>query len=469
MLCRAIKTGVRPTGLIQHPTIPASTISRLTSVRFAHDKPPLMQRIQHEVKHYVNGTKLLGYEMKTSCKLLVKFMQGYELSRRERNQLKRTTSDVFRLVPFSAFIIIPFAELLLPIALKLFPNLLPSTYESSSDRKKKRNKLIEVRHRTSQFLHETLEESTLINYNAIENTEKRKMFLAFFEKIYKARNESAGPVEFTYEEIARLSRMFKNDTVLDNLSREQLSAMCKFLSLRPLGTDNMLRYQIRSQLRNIMDDDKIIDYEGIKTLSQEEIYQACVSRGMKAYGVEIQDLKDNLQVWLDLRLRAKIPSVLMVLSSTFTFGGLPKCDEKIDDPHLMKFHSVPGPETSSNATTRSANYDRLLNWYYNGILKVLGSIPDPVYNVAKLDVSESQSDREPAKDDAADDIKPKAVEVETKQDETVSDDNEFKLSVLKEQEELIKREEEEAKKRSVKNARIEDDITLDEDDKPNKK
>lgn len=44
-------------------------------------------------------------------------------------QLKRTTQDLLRLVPFAVFVIVPFMELLLPVALKLFPNMLPSTFE----------------------------------------------------------------------------------------------------------------------------------------------------------------------------------------------------------------------------------------------------------------------------------------------------------------------------------------------------
>ena len=43
-------------------------------------------------------------------------------------QLVRTSADLFRLVPFSVFIIVPFMEFLLPVALKLFPGLLPSTF-----------------------------------------------------------------------------------------------------------------------------------------------------------------------------------------------------------------------------------------------------------------------------------------------------------------------------------------------------
>lgn len=46
-----------------------------------------------------------------------------------RMQLIRTTMDIFRLVPFAIFIIVPFMEFLLPIALKFFPNMLPSTFQ----------------------------------------------------------------------------------------------------------------------------------------------------------------------------------------------------------------------------------------------------------------------------------------------------------------------------------------------------
>jgi len=49
-------------------------------------------------------------------------------------QLVRTVSDLFRLVPFSVFIIVPFMELLLPLVIKLFPGMLPSTFQSATDK-----------------------------------------------------------------------------------------------------------------------------------------------------------------------------------------------------------------------------------------------------------------------------------------------------------------------------------------------
>lgn len=36
---------------------------------------------------------------------------------------------MFRLVPFLVIIIVPFAELLLPVLLIVFPNMLPSTFK----------------------------------------------------------------------------------------------------------------------------------------------------------------------------------------------------------------------------------------------------------------------------------------------------------------------------------------------------
>ena len=81
------------------------------------------------LQHYWLGTKLLWADVRISSRLLVKLASGKSLTRRERQQLTRTTADLFRLVPFAVFIIVPFMELLLPVFLKLFPNMLPSTFQ----------------------------------------------------------------------------------------------------------------------------------------------------------------------------------------------------------------------------------------------------------------------------------------------------------------------------------------------------
>ncbi len=89
------------------------------------------QNIKDEAHHYWVGSKLLWSEIKVTKQILQRVVQGHELTRRERNQLVRTSTDLFRLIPFAIIVVIPFMELLLPVLLKVFPNMLPSTFEVS--------------------------------------------------------------------------------------------------------------------------------------------------------------------------------------------------------------------------------------------------------------------------------------------------------------------------------------------------
>lgn len=89
----------------------------------------------HEIKHYVAGSKLLASDVRYAFALTTKVLRGNALSRRERNQLLRTVSDIFRLVPFAIIVVVPFLEFALPVLLKLFPNMLPSQFEDGLKKK----------------------------------------------------------------------------------------------------------------------------------------------------------------------------------------------------------------------------------------------------------------------------------------------------------------------------------------------
>lgn len=97
-------------------------------------KRSLSKRVWDEIVHYYHGFRLLFIDIKIATRLLFKSMSGSDLSRREYRQLTRTTADIFRLLPFSIFIIVPFMELLLPVFLNFFPGMLPSTFQSTKDK-----------------------------------------------------------------------------------------------------------------------------------------------------------------------------------------------------------------------------------------------------------------------------------------------------------------------------------------------
>lgn len=115
----------------------SDNLAKKPELKVATPKRPLAKRIWDELVHYYHGFRLLFIDIRVCSNLLYRILKGEDLSRREHKQLVRTTSDVFRLVPFSVFIIVPFMELLLPIAVKIFPGMLPSTFQDAKDEKVK--------------------------------------------------------------------------------------------------------------------------------------------------------------------------------------------------------------------------------------------------------------------------------------------------------------------------------------------
>ncbi|KAL3686315.1 hypothetical protein R1sor_008889 [Riccia sorocarpa] len=116
------------------------------------------KHIWQELQHYWLGLKLLWADVRISLRLLMKLAFGKSLTRRERQQLTRTAADIFRLVPFVVFIIVPFMEFLLPIALKLFPNMLPSTFQDKMKEQEELKKRLYARIQYAKFLQDTLTE-----------------------------------------------------------------------------------------------------------------------------------------------------------------------------------------------------------------------------------------------------------------------------------------------------------------------
>ena len=269
-------------------------------------KPPLWKRVVDEVVHYYHGFRLLSIEVRISFNLLFKVLQGDYLTRRERKQLVRTTADLFRLVPFVIIIITPFLELALPIFIKLFPNMLPSTFQTTNEKEAKLRTNLKVKLEMAKFLQQTLDEMSVKGKGHKSNTAKD--FADFFVQI---RSSGAQP---TQDEILKFSKLFEDEITLDSLSRPQLVALCRVLEISPIGTNMLLRFLLRMRLRSLAADDKLIQKEGIDSLSISELQAACRTRGMRALGISEIRLKSQLLQWLDLSLNQKVPPSLMLLS-----------------------------------------------------------------------------------------------------------------------------------------------------------
>ncbi|XP_040602836.1 mitochondrial proton/calcium exchanger protein [Mesocricetus auratus] len=269
-------------------------------------KKSLGQKVLDELRHYYHGFRLLWIDTKIAARMLWRILNGHTLTRRERRQFLRICADLFRLVPFLVFVVVPFMEFLLPVVVKLFPNMLPSTFETQSIKEERLKKELRVKLELAKFLQDTIEEMALKNKAAKGNATKD--FSAFFQKIRETGERPSN------EEIMRFSKLFEDELTLDNLTRPQLVALCKLLELQSIGTNNFLRFQLTMRLRSIKADDKLISEEGVNSLNVKELQAACRARGMRALGVTEDRLKDQLNQWLDLHLHHEIPTSLLILS-----------------------------------------------------------------------------------------------------------------------------------------------------------
>ncbi|KAJ1453195.1 LETM1-like protein-domain-containing protein [Pelagophyceae sp. CCMP2097] len=269
------------------------------------------------MKLYWLGTKLLWADTKTAWGILKQVLRGSTLTRRERKQLLRTTADIFRVVPFAVFIIVPFMEFLLPVALALFPGMLPSTFQDSTKVEEKAKALLGARLKLASFLGDTLDELERPGKKATDNSELE----AFIAK------SKAGNID--NDDVIRFARYFGDELTLDNLTRLQLVHLCNYMGLRTFGGDNLLRFQLRSTVRELRADDQRILFEGVSNLSRHEMQEACADRGMKGVGLTKLAYRRQLEGWLELSANRQVPISLLIMSRAFTLEKYTEGEDEV--------------------------------------------------------------------------------------------------------------------------------------------
>ncbi|KAK5007201.1 hypothetical protein LTR28_005567 [Elasticomyces elasticus] len=185
--------------------------------------------------------------------------------------------------------------------------------------------------------------------------------------------------------------------------------MCRYMNLSNFGTDAMLRYQIRHRMRQIKRDDRAISYEGVDSLSVPELQNACASRGLRTHGMSPGRLRDDLNMWLELRLKRGVPSTLLVLSNAYMY-----------------------------AQGKEHEYDSLID----ALQSVLSSIPEELFHEIELEVHTAEG----------------------------AATNRQRLEVLREQQELIEEENEQSEMQaeSGSGTKVKDNENIDEKEEQDK-
>lgn len=241
---------------------PARSFARLSFSTARQDsaKPTITERIKREISHYVAGSKQLAREVSISSSIFKKYLHGDALKRREILQLKTTSKDLLRLVPFSIFVIVPFLEFALPIALKVFPGMLPSTFTDLNREKRL----------------------------AIEAAIRQK----------------------------RVARSFSGTLARDTLhipSSKKLLIAEKYLGKRRFFIPLIQRPPIQAHLAAIEKDDaRIVMEGGPDFLTDRELSDACFARGIPVPIVSNSKAREILARWLDGRTELSVLDRILV-------------------------------------------------------------------------------------------------------------------------------------------------------------
>uniref|UniRef100_A0A7S0EE73 Mitochondrial proton/calcium exchanger protein n=1 Tax=Hanusia phi TaxID=3032 RepID=A0A7S0EE73_9CRYP len=305
--------------------------------------------VKHEAYHYWLGTKLLGKEIGICVGILQQILRGEELSRREYRQLRTTSTDLLKMVPFAIIVLVPFMELALPVILWAFPGILPSTFQQEWKKEDDMKRKLKARIEVAGFLQDAMNDmAKSIKKVGIEDGTADK-FVEFMKRVQR------GDARVSNDEIIKFSKLFTDDITLDNVGRMQLVNLCRLLDIPVFGTDSFLKYRLLERMRAIRKDDRMIEMEGVESLSFFELREALMYRGMRSVGLTKSAYKNMLENWLDLSLKKNVPTTLLLMSRAF------KITQNLADEDALKdtIQAMPSAAMKS-AEAQAAEPDKVL-------------------------------------------------------------------------------------------------------------
>jgi hypothetical protein len=286
--------------------------------------------IVHFGKWVFTGVRLFSKNVGISYFLVKQVALGYNLSVRDRRLLVRTTADCFKVIPFSFFIIVPFAELALPIVLRFFPNLMPSTFfESKYDNATLARKL-EAKQQMAAFWQNVVVQRTqqILDADDHQHANKAAELQAFQEKLMGGTNFPS------VKEIKRFSTLFRQDISISTMSPEQLRAMAKMLGLQPMTLPVHNKLQLRHHVTSLRREDRDYLWEGIEGLTKPELIEACKKRAIRFHDVTDAEMRRELARWLEISMHKQIPTSLLLWIQSFYLTSEERISGSLQDPTL---------------------------------------------------------------------------------------------------------------------------------------
>ncbi|OMJ79877.1 hypothetical protein SteCoe_20023 [Stentor coeruleus] len=240
---------------------------------------------------------------------------------KERHKMTATKSDLLKMIPFSFFIIVPGAELTLPIFLYLFPNMIPSAFISKTKEEKKIIHMLDSRNTYAEYLYKFM----------IAKAGSDKGNKKLVDLLLKDPQSLSKPCLVEHQkEFRRLFRFNDMDT-------HTLINVCRLLTIEPLTgfkligkliVDPYLRlksritkdhkidswipqniildsisrfiilYQLLSHIKRIREDDYLLLVDDYDDISMESIIKCCRERAIETESTTNSRVYEELKEWV---------------------------------------------------------------------------------------------------------------------------------------------------------------------------
>eukprot|EP00921_Rhytidocystis_pertsovi_P002247 GHVQ01003847.1.p2 GENE.GHVQ01003847.1~~GHVQ01003847.1.p2 ORF type:complete len:360 (+),score=89.68 GHVQ01003847.1:1601-2680(+) len=147
--------------------------------------------------------------------------------------------------------------------------------------------------------------------------EKAVALHSFQQKLLEKEQVDVNPF-LSLEETLQFSKLFKEQFVMEKMSLQTLQLVCRLLGIEPYKSHSHVVLQLRRHLMMTKREDREIMWEGVHSLSHEELVEACKERGMLFYGISDDAMRQQMTSWLALSSHREIPPLLLLWSRCIT-------------------------------------------------------------------------------------------------------------------------------------------------------
>ena len=251
----------------------------------------------------------------------------------ENIKAKQVRADFVKFIPFSIFIIVPGAELLLPAWLVVFPNSIPSQFLGEDARYKQFKQMSDRRNAAAdklvyilpKYLY-SLEKDESVDAADKEQTRQLKHML---------RAQNVFPTD-----LLQFRQLFKKYAQFKYFNPTTLLHIAHFMSLNPvtgLNTINnilrmfkvkipidapVVRYftkliltrELNLYFSKLRKEDEIMSFEHVEKFSDEELDKICFRRGIEIQNKTYDQKMKDLKLWLSISNLRNVPHSLLLYS-----------------------------------------------------------------------------------------------------------------------------------------------------------